>query len=130
MNEAPAADKGVKEVLTQLLEEVRRERLQHDRAIMAYAQQFETLWDKWLDGVYVPRTWYATLRTFYTKGLTAAALYDAVLITSSAEVADDHRFRYFCGVANNKIRAVAAEAEARYAAFQQELSTVVKAPAP
>jgi hypothetical protein len=116
-------DVDVKAVLAEMLAEAQAERAKDTKAVIRFQHQFCEWWDEVIEG-YLPKNWYTSLRTLYSKGLTFDDMYDAIMITSSTVTRTP--FNYFCGVCHTKLRQITEEVETRYQAMVAELDTVVK----
>lgn len=93
------------ELMKEVLAEVRAEREADTEAIVNYAKTFRELWDKEVGGR-LDKRWYTTIKTFRAKGLSEVELYDAVMVTASGCPAGAPPYRYFCGVANTKLKQI------------------------
>lgn len=94
-----------RELLKDILDEVRAEREADTEAAVNYTKTFRELWDKEV-GTRPDKRWYTTVKTFYAKGLSEAELYDAVMVTASSAPAGAPPYRYFCGIANTKLKQI------------------------
>lgn len=94
-----------RELLKEILAEVRAEREADTEAAVNYAKAFRELWDKEVRA-HLDKRWYTTIKTFYAKGLSETELYDAVMVTASGCPAGAPPYRYFCGVANTKLKQI------------------------
>lgn len=75
-------------------------------ATRSYADAFRVEWDQWRSrrgAIPRPDGWYGTIARFRAVGLPQELLVDSVQIAMSNETVDD-TFKYFCGIAWNKVR--------------------------
>ena len=93
------------ERLKEILAEVRAEREADTEAAVNYAKTFRELWDKEV-GTRLDKRWYTTIKTFHAKGLSETELYDAVMVTAASTPAGAPPYRYFCGIANTKLKQI------------------------
>lgn len=98
-----------RELLKEVLAEVSAERAAQTSAVVAYTKEFRKLWDQEI-GAPLASNWYTSVKTLYSKGLSDDELYDSVMVTGAATVVSSAKFRYFCGVANTKMKQRDADA--------------------